>query len=232
MRRAGSTERPQQGAASIRPDRHGTTLEPFVRCSGVAAPLLRANIDTDAIIPSREMTRVSKAGFGAGLFAGERYRDTTTREPDPEFVLNKPEFRDCRILLAGPNFGCGSSREHAVWALKEFGIRAIVAPGFGAIFANNCVRNGLLPVTLLQPQVRAVADWVLEAPRAHRVHIDLEKQRLCAGARLEFPFEIESGARHMLLKGLDAIALTWTRRQLIEDFHRARQRRRPWLYLS
>ena len=201
-----------------------------MRCTGVAAPLLRANIDTDAIIPSREMTRVAKTGLGEGLFAGERYRDAATREPDPDFVLNKPEFRDCRILLAGPNFGCGSSREHAVWALKEFGIRAIVAPGFGVIFANNCVRNGLLPVTLPQAQLRAVADWVLRAPRAHRVHIDLEKQRLRAGALAEFPFEIEAGARHMLLKGLDAIALTRTRREVIEDFHRARRRRRPWLY--
>ena len=232
MRLEGSAKRPRRGSASPRPDRRGASLAPFVRCSGVAAPLLRANIDTDAIIPSREMKRVSKAGLGEGLFAGERYRDTATREPDPDFVLNKPEFRDCRILLAGPNFGCGSSREHAVWALREFGIRAIVAPSFGAIFANNCVRNGLLPAALPQPQVCAVADWVLETPRTHRVHIDLQKRRLCAGALLELPFEIESGARHMLLEGLDAIALTQTRREVIEAFHRARQRQRPWLYPS
>ncbi len=205
------------------------SLEPFVRWEGVAAPLLRPNIDTDAIIPSREMKRVSKAGLAEGLFAGERYISAADREPEPAFVLNQPRFRNCSILLAGSNFGCGSSREHAVWALKEYGIRAIVAPSFGAIFANNCVRNGLLPLALAQQQVEDIADWVIDNPQDHRVLIDLEKQRITAGD-LGGDFDIEPGARHMLLNGLDAVALTQTRWELIERFHRDRQDRRPWLF--
>ncbi len=207
------------------------SLEPFVQWRGVAAPLLRPNIDTDAIIPSREMKRVSKAGLGEGLFAGERYVSASGREPDPSFILNQPGFRDCSIILAGPNFGCGSSREHAVWALKEYGIRSIVAPSFGAIFANNCVRNGLLPVPLPQQQVEDLADWVLEAPQNHRIAIDLEQQRITGGSQ-ELTFTIESGARHMLLNGLDAIALTQTRWEVIEAFHQNRRSLRPWLYES
>jgi 3-isopropylmalate/(R)-2-methylmalate dehydratase small subunit len=205
------------------------SIEAFHRCTGVAAPMLRPNIDTDAIIPSREMKRVSKLGLGEGLFAGERYLRAETREPAPDFILNKPEFRDCRILLAGPNFGCGSSREHAVWALKEFGIRAVVAPGFGTIFANNCVRNGVLPVTLAQPLVDAVATWVLESPQRNQVTIDLELQQLSAGT-ITASFDIDAGARHMLLNGLDAIALTLTSWDQIADFHRRRRESRPWLY--
>ncbi len=204
-------------------------MEPFVRWEGVAAPLLRPNIDTDAIIPSREMKRVSKAGLGEGLFADERYSDAAARQLDPDFVLNQPDYTGCSILLAGPNFGCGSSREHAVWALREFGIRAIVAPSFGAIFANNCVRNGLLPVTLPEQEVEDIADWVLEAPAHNRVIIDLKEQRIDAGSQ-RFGFAMEAGARHMLLNGLDAIALTLSRWEAIESFDRARRKSRPWLY--
>jgi 3-isopropylmalate/(R)-2-methylmalate dehydratase small subunit len=205
-------------------------MEPFVSWTGVAAPLLRPNIDTDAIIPSREMKRVSKLGLGDGLFAGERYLNAGEREPDPHFVLNQPAFRNCSILLTGPNFGCGSSREHAVWALREYGIRAIVSPSFGSIFANNCVRNGLLPVSLPQEQVEAIAGWVLEQPQGHQLVIDLEKRSLTAGDMVLY-FKIESAARHMLLHGLDAIALTQTRWTEIEAFHRRRQSQRPWLTL-
>ncbi|MFT7286238.1 MAG: 3-isopropylmalate/(R)-2-methylmalate dehydratase small subunit [Halieaceae bacterium] len=205
------------------------SMEPFHSCTGVAAPMLRPNIDTDAVIPSREMKRVSKLGLGEGLFAGERYLSAETREPAPDFILNKPEFKGCCILLAGANFGCGSSREHAVWALKEFGVRAVVAPSFGAIFANNCVRNGLLPVTLTQALVEDVADWVLKAPQSNQVTIDLDSQRLEAGA-INVSFEVDAGARHMLLNGLDAIALTLTRRDEIEGFDRKRRDSRPWLY--
>jgi 3-isopropylmalate/(R)-2-methylmalate dehydratase small subunit len=191
--------------------------------------MLRPNIDTDAIIPSREMKRVSKVGLGEGLFAGERYVSAQSREPAPEFVLNQPGFEGCCILLAGSNFGCGSSREHAVWALREFGIRAIVAPSFGSIFANNCVRNGLLPVTLAQTTVEDIADWVLASPSTHQVTIDLESQRLLAGP-IDAGFEVDAGARHMLLNGLDAIALTLTRWDAIADFDRRRRESRPWLY--
>ncbi len=205
------------------------SLEPFVVWRGVAAPMLRPNIDTDAIIPSREMKRVSKTGLGEGLFAGERYLDSKTRQPNPGFILNNPSYSDCSILLGGPNFGCGSSREHAVWALREYGIRAIVAQGFGSIFANNCVRNGLLPVILSKQQIEALVDWTGESPGQRKIVINLEQQKITAGL-LNYRFEIESGARHMLLNGLDAIALTLQSKEVIKAFESNRRQQRPWLY--
>ena len=204
-------------------------MDEFVRHEGIAAPLLRANIDTDAIIPSREMKRVSKHGLGEGLFAGWRYLSQERREPNPDFVLNQPDYRGASILLGGANFGCGSSREHAVWALKEYGIRAIVAPGFGTIFAGNCVRNGLLPLVLPAEVIAAIAAWVSAAPGQNRVLIDLQAQQLEAVGQT-YSFEIDTGDRRMLLQGLDAIALTQTRGEIIERFHRRRQKLRPWLY--
>lgn len=204
-------------------------MDEFVRHEGIAAPLLRDNIDTDAIIPSREMKRVSKHGLGEGLFAGWRYLSQERREPNPDFVLNRPAYRGASILLGGANFGCGSSREHAVWALKEYGIRAIVAPGFGTIFAGNCVRNGLLPLVLPAEVIAAIAAWVSAAPGQNRVLIDLQAQQLEAVGQT-YSFEIDTGDRRMLLQGLDAIALTQTRGEIIEQFHRRRQKLRPWLY--
>ena len=204
-------------------------MDEFVRHEGIAAPLLRDNIDTDAIIPSREMRRVSKHGLGEGLFAGWRYLSQERREPDPDFVLNQPGYRGASILLGGANFGCGSSREHAVWALREYGIRAIVAPGFGTIFAGNCVRNGLLPLVLPGEVIAAIAAWVSAAPGQNRVLIDLQAQQLEAAGQT-YCFEIDAGDRRMLLQGLDAIALTQTRGEVIEQFHRRRQELRPWLY--
>ena len=204
-------------------------MDEFVRHEGIAAPLLRANIDTDAIIPSREMKRVSKHGLGEGLFAGWRYLSQERREPQPDFVLNQPGYQGASILLGGANFGCGSSREHAVWALKEYGIRAIVAPGFGTIFAGNCVRNGLLPLVLPAEVIAAIAAWVSAAPGQNRVLIDLQAQQLEAVGQT-YSFEIDTGDRRMLLQGLDAIALTQTRGEIIERFHRRRQKLRPWLY--
>ena len=204
-------------------------MEKFTRHDGIAAPLLRASIDTDAIIPSREMKLVSRQGLGAGLFAGWRYLAQDSRDPNPEFVLNKPEYQGASILLCGPNFGCGSSREHAVWALKEFGIRAIIAPGFGSIFANNCVRNGLLPLVLEADTIARIADWVALSPRDNRVLIDLPARHVQAGGQ-QYSFQIEEGASRMLVEGLDAIALTLTRWDHIEAFHEQRRQSRPWLY--
>lgn len=203
-------------------------LEPFRQWRGVAAPMLRPNIDTDVIIPSREMKRVSKLGLGDGLFAGERYIDGT-REPNPDFVLNQPAYAGCSIILGGGNFGCGSSREHAVWALKEYGIRAILAPSFGSIFRNNCVRNGLLPVVLDESTVTRIADWVALSPQENQVELDLDAQQVVAG-ELAVAFDIDSGARHMLINGLDPIALTLERQEVIAAFHRDRRQSRPWLY--
>ncbi|MEH6580302.1 MAG: 3-isopropylmalate dehydratase small subunit [Halioglobus sp.] len=204
-------------------------MEKFQQHSGVAAPLLRANVDTDAIIPSREMTRVSRQGLSSGLFAGWRYLQQSSREPDPAFILNQPDYENTSILLSGSNFGCGSSREHAVWALAEYGIRAIIAPGFGGIFASNCVRNGLLPLELDEACVQAIAAWVAEDPREHRVTIDLMAQTVAA-AGVCYAFEMDSGSKDMLINGLDAIALTQTRWPEIEAFHVGRKTLRPWLY--
>lgn len=204
-------------------------MDKFERHTGVAAAMLRGNVDTDAIIPSREMKRVSKDGLGEGLFAGWRYLEQGGREPNPDFVLNQPAYEETSILLSGPNFGCGSSREHAVWALAEFGIRAIIAPGFGAIFANNCVRNGLLPLVLEDVLVSEIAAWTSEDPANNRVTIDLPDQEVRAAGRV-YAFGIDAGAKRMLVEGLDAIALTRTRWHCIEAFHRARQGQRPWLY--
>ena len=204
-------------------------MEKFIRHEGVAAPLLHSNVDTDAIIPSREMKRVSKTGLGEGLFAGWRYLSHGGRDPNPRFVLNQAAYEGASILLSGNNFGCGSSREHAVWALKEFGFRAIIAPGFGGIFASNCVNNGLLPLQLDEASIIEIADWVGLDPTANRVLIDLPAQQVEAAGR-EYDFEIEPGAKRMLADGLDAIALTQTRWQEIQAFHRQRQALRPWLY--
>lgn len=204
-------------------------MEVFTRHRGIAAPLLQANVDTDAIIPSREMKLVSRHGLGSGLFAGWRYLAQDSREPNPQFILNQEDYHGASILLSGPNFGCGSSREHAVWALKEFGIRVVIAPGFGAIFAGNCVRNGLLPLVLNEGEVAEIATWVALAPERNQVLIDLPAQQVQAGDH-SYGFTIEEGAKRMLVEGLDPIALTLTRRDAILAFHRKRQQLRPWLY--
>lgn len=204
-------------------------MENFVQHRGLAVPILRANVDTDAIIPSREMKRVSKRGLSEGLFAAWRYLELESREPNPAFILNRPEYEKASILLSGNNFGCGSSREHAVWALAEYGFRAIIAPGFGAIFAGNCVRNGLLPLVLDYIIVKKIAIWVEQNPVEHKPSIDLLAQTVDADG-ISHSFEIDSGAKHMLMQGLDGIGLTQERWPEIMAFHKERQSLRPWLY--
>ena len=188
--------------------------KPFTTLTGLAAPMLRDNIDTDQIIPSREMKSVSKTGLAGGLFAGQRYFGG--RNPNPEFVLNKPEFAEAAILLSGKNFGCGSSREHAVWALKEYGIRAIVAESFGEIFYNNCVRNGILPIILSADQIKSFSGELV---------IDLPGQTIN-----QFTFDIAPGDKAMLVGGLDAIALTLENPADIQAFLSKDRRERPWIY--
>jgi 3-isopropylmalate/(R)-2-methylmalate dehydratase small subunit len=207
-------------------------MEPFTRLTAVAAPLIRANVDTDAIIPSREMKTVSRTGLAEGLFAGWRYKEIGSREPDPGFVLNQPAYAQARILLGGENFGCGSSREHAVWALAEYGIRAIVAPSFSPIFYNNCVRNGVLPVRLPAATIAMLAEEVAADPPARPLTIDLQARELRAPDGSVHRFEIEAEARDMLLEGLDAIDLTMKHRSAIEEFWRADRAARPWIYLD
>lgn len=197
---------------------------------GVAAPLLRANVDTDAIIPSREMKLVSKRGLGDGLFAGWRYSGAGSRDPNPEFVLNRPEYAHTTILLAGRNFGCGSSREHAVWALSEYGIRAIIAPSFGVIFQGNCERNGILPVVLAEATVQTIAEALADDPQRQQLVVDLQRQTVVVPDGQAFCFEITPSSRQMLLEGLDQIGITLGRLEAIENFERTWRERRPWLF--
>ena len=205
-------------------------MEAFTVMTAVAAPMLRDNIDTDIIIPSREMKTVSKTGLSAGLFAGWRYTAIGGREPNPEFVLNQPAYADTRILLGGSNFGCGSSREHAVWALHEYGIRAVIAPSFSPIFHGNCIRNGIVPVALGAGDIAAMAAWVSEAPQEHRVTVDLQRGEVTAGIERHYPFVLEGEAREMLLEGLDAIDLTLKHRTAIQQFIDQDRQTRPWIY--
>jgi len=207
-------------------------MDKFTVFTAVAAPLIRPNIDTDAIIPSREMRTVSKQGLAGGLFAGWRYREIGSREPAPEFVLNQPAYAGAGILLAGDNFGCGSSREHAVWALREFGIRAVLAPSFAPIFHANCVRNGVLPAELPVAPIAALSAVVEADPVRHVVTIDLEAQEVCAPGAGPFRFAIDAESREMLLGGLDAIELTLKRQPAIDDFLSRDKRERPWIYLT
>jgi 3-isopropylmalate/(R)-2-methylmalate dehydratase small subunit len=191
--------------------------EPLRRLTAIAAPLLVDNIDTDIIIPSREMKTTGKTGLADGLFANWRYRPGT-REANPDFVLNQPAYRDARILLTGANVGCGSSREHAAWALAEWGIRAIVAPGFNPIFFGNCVRNGIAPVVL-----PAATIATLQNP----VTLDLEAMTLNGHG-----FSLPREARDMLLEGLDPIALTLKQADAIRAWQQKDRQARPWAWLA
>jgi 3-isopropylmalate/(R)-2-methylmalate dehydratase small subunit len=196
-------------------------VTPFTTLTGVAAPLLVDNVDTDTIIPSREMKTTGRTGLADGLFAPWRYRQG--REPEPGFVLNRPEYAAAPILAAGANFGCGSSREHAVWALAEWGIRAVIAESFAPIFRANALRNGLLPVELPRAAVEALA--------GREVTIDLREQSVaCEGAA--WTFEIEPEAREMMLEGLDAIELTLKAMPEIDAWTAADRALRPWVYVS
>ena len=191
-------------------------MTPFTTLTSIVVPLIRDNVDTDAIIPSREMTSTGRTGLADGLFAHWRYREG--REPDPAFVLNQPNFAQAQILASGVNFGCGSSREHAVWALAEWGIRAVIAESFAPIFRNNCVRNGVLPIELDRDLIGNLV--------GRSITIDLSKQTVDGHA-----FTIDAEAKMMLLEGLDAIDLTLKHVDAIAAFHRRDRIARPWVYL-
>ena len=207
------------------------SLQPFKVHTGVAAPFLQANIDTDAIIPSQEMKLVSKQGLGEGLFAAWRYKLPGSREPNPDFILNQDAYRNTSILLGGSNFGCGSSREHAVWALAEYGIRTIIAPGFGSIFYNNCIGNGVLPVVLPEAAIQALASACETNPQHQQITVDLDKLRVTSPDGSEFEFQIEANARIMLLNGLDTIGATERHAAEIDTFETADRKLRSWAYL-
>lgn len=196
-------------------------MTPFTTLSSIGVPMLRDNVDTDAIIPSREMKSTGRTGLADGLFAPWRYTDVATRVADPDFPLNRPEARGAQLLLGGANFGCGSSREHAVWALAEHGMRCIIAESFAPIFRANCIRNGILPIALDRAVVDGLA-W-------QTVDIDLTTQTVSVGGKTT-PFAIEDEPRQMLLEGLDAISLTLKSLPEIDAWTAADRARRPWIY--
>ncbi len=196
---------------------------------GIAAPLLRANIDTDIIIPSREIRSTTKQGLKDGLFAGWRYTDIDARTPNPDFVLNQPRYAGAKIILGGPNFGCGSSREHAAWALHEYGVRAVIAPSFNAIFYGNCIRNSLAPVTLSEADIAAIAAEI-ESAAAPTLEIDLVRSEIRTPSGARFAFAMPDEPRDMLVNGFDAIDLTLTHNQAISAQRARDEAARPWVY--
>jgi 3-isopropylmalate/(R)-2-methylmalate dehydratase small subunit len=200
--------------------------EPFAILTALPMPLIRDNIDTDQIIPSREMKSTGKTGLTDGLFAGWRYQEIGGREPNPDFVMNDPVYADSQIILGGTNFGCGSSREHAVWALVEFGFRAVIAPSFAPIFTGNCVRNGILPAMLESAVIAAIEQS--HAP----ITINLQAQTISIIGGQSWSFPIEEEAKSMLLEGLDAIDLSLKMADEIAIWQKADSIARPWIYLG
>lgn len=198
-------------------------MKPVSTITSPGVPLLIDNIDTDTIIPSREMRSTGRTGLAGGLFAPWRYSDADKRITDPSFVLNQRDAIGTRLLLGGKNFGCGSSREHAVWALAEFGIEAIIAPSFAPIFKSNCIRNGLLPVELPEDVVHEL-QWAM-------VTINLAAQTVAANGKT-WRFVIDDEAKAMLIEGLDAIDLTLKHRDAITAWTETDRAARPWVYLE
>ena len=195
----------------------------------------RANVDTDAIIPKQFLKSIKRSGFGPNLFDEWRYldhgepgRDNSRRPLNPEFVLNQPRYQGAQILLARENFGCGSSREHAPWALEDYGFRAIIAPGFADIFFNNCFKNGLLPIRLPAEQVDALFKAV-EATPGYRLKVDLEQQSITAPDGAVYKFEVESFRKHCLLNGLDEIGLTLQHVDESRAYEAKHGAAQPWL---
>ncbi len=211
-------------------------MQPFTTHDGLVVPLDRANVDTDAIIPKQFLKSIKRSGFGPNLFDEWRYldhgepgMDPASRVPNPDFVLNFPRYRGASILLARENFGCGSSREHAPWALADYGIRAIIAPSFADIFYNNCFKNGLLPIVLDAATVdRLFAECA--ANEGYRLHVDLERQTVTTPSGEVLRFEVDAGRKHRLLNGLDDIGLTLLQADKIRAYEERRRQEAPWLF--
>jgi 3-isopropylmalate/(R)-2-methylmalate dehydratase small subunit len=204
-------------------------VDKFIQITGVAAPLMRRNIDTDAIIPGKELTKVEKTGYGDGLFGQWRYVDGNRKE-NPDFILNKTPYRNAIVLLADANFGCGSSREAAVWALTDFGIRCVIAPSFGPIFFNNSFKNGLLPVILQDSQVHELANQAGNSNDKALVTVDLKKCQVIGPEKQVYPFTANEIYREMLLQGLDPIDATLRYESKIAAFQKKDTANRPWIY--
>ena len=211
-------------------------MQAFTVLDGLVAPMDRANVDTDAIIPKQFLKSIERTGFGANLFDEWRYldhgepgMDVSKRPLNPDFVLNQPRYQGAEILLARRNFGCGSSREHAPWALQEYGFRALVAPSFADIFHNNCFKNGLLPVVLEEAVVDGLFKEV-EATPGYRLKVDLEAQSVTAPDGRSWQFEVDPFKKDCLLNGLDEIGLTLQHGDEIRAYEARRQEEAPWLF--
>ena len=202
-------------------------MDKFTVLTGVAAPLPIRNVDTDMIIPKQFLKTIKRTGLGKSLFYEMRY-DPATGKEIPDFVLNKPQYRDATILVTGDNFGCGSSREHAPWALLDFGIRCVIAPDFADIFYNNCFQNGILPIKLPQSEVDKLMDDANRGANA-RLTIDLEKQEIRGPDGGTIKFDLDPFRKHCLLNGLDNIGLTLEKGKSISSFETSTASTRPWL---
>jgi 3-isopropylmalate/(R)-2-methylmalate dehydratase small subunit len=201
-------------------------MQKFTQLTGVAAPLPMINVDTDKIIPKQFLKTILRTGLGKALFYELRFDDDGKERPD--FVLNRPAYRKAQILVAGENFGCGSSREHAPWALLDFGIRCVIAPSFADIFYNNCFKNGILPIALPQEDVDKLMDDAERGANA-TISIDLERQEIRGPDGGLIRFEIDQFRKHCLLNGLDDIGLTMEKAPAIEAFEKKQAASRPWL---
>ncbi|MEZ5718610.1 MAG: 3-isopropylmalate dehydratase small subunit [Burkholderiaceae bacterium] len=210
-------------------------MQKFTTLKGLVAPMDRENVDTDAIIPKQFLKSIKKTGFGVNLFDEWRYLDhgepgqnPAARRPNPDFVLNQPRYAGASILLARKNFGCGSSREHAPWALDQYGFRCVIAPSFADIFFNNCFKNGLLPIVLPEATVAQLFDDVLAFP-GYQLTIDLERQVIVCPQGEEIPFDVQAFRKYCLLNGFDDIGLTLRQSDKIKAFEAQRLATKPWL---
>lgn len=211
-------------------------MEAFTQHTGLAVPLDRANVDTDAIIPKQFLKSIKRSGFGPNLFDEWRYldhgepgMDNSKRPVNPDFVLNFPRYKGASVLLARENFGCGSSREHAPWALEDYGIKAVIAPSFADIFFNNCFKNGILPIVLDHDTVDLLFKET-EANEGYKLDINLEQQTITRPNGEVINFEVESDRKHSLLNGLDDIGITLQQEAAITAYESERKKRAPWLF--
>jgi len=213
-------------------------MEKFTKITAIAVPLDRANVDTDAIIPKQFLKSIKRSGFGPNLFDEWRYldhgepgMDNSQRPVNPDFILNQPRYASAQILLARDNFGCGSSREHAPWALEDYGIRVIIAPGFADIFYNNCFKNGLLPIILPEGSVDELFNAV-DKTEGFQLTVDLEQQKITSetGTEFDLSFELDPFRRHCLLQGLDEIGLTLEHADDIRAYENKQKEITPWLF--
>ena len=211
-------------------------MEAFTQLEGLVAPLDRVNVDTDAIIPKQFLKSIKRSGFGPNLFDEWRYldhgepgQDCSQRPINPDFVLNQARYENAQVLLARANFGCGSSREHAPWALLDYGFRAIIAPSFADIFYNNCFKNGILPIILPEDSIDALFKAV-ESTSGYRLNIDLQTQTVTSPDAQTFNFELDEFRKHCLLNGLDDIGLTLQQADKIRTYEEARKQVTPWLF--